>query len=187
MTDQTFHIRRLNDMTRTQPEIVQCDLGDDAGRPALLNGDNDRDDTVLPAPARVAALRAAIATFNDWSEGNDPMESTISEPSTLRSAPLFQDRLLSILDHDTLAPVPSSIELSRVLTSCWLRNTKWLPGTECLARLLRLRLRSGRPSKATAYWVGPGNSFPEMGKVFPPRFGAVFIAQVPIVTARRAG
>jgi len=72
MIDQTFHIRRLNDMTRTQPEIVNATWVTTRGVLHLLNGDNDRDDTVLPAPARVAALRAAIATFNDWTEGNDP-------------------------------------------------------------------------------------------------------------------
>jgi hypothetical protein len=117
MTDQTFHIRRLNDMTRTQPEIVNATWVTTRGVLHLLNGDNDRDDTVLPAPARVAALRAAIATFNDWTEGNDPYGE-----HDFGTLDLFDQRLFFKIDyyhpdHDTLAPVPSSIELCRrVLT-----------------------------------------------------------------------
>jgi Protein of unknown function (DUF3768) len=117
MTDQTFHIRRLNDMTRTQPEIVNATWVTTRGVLHLLNGDSDRDDTVLPAPARVAALRAAIATFDDWTEGNDPYGE-----HDFGAFDLFDQRLFFKIDyyhpdHDSLAPVPSSIELCRrVLT-----------------------------------------------------------------------
>jgi hypothetical protein len=81
----------------------------------LLAGDNDRDDAVLPAPARVAALRAAIATFSNWSEDNDPYGE-----HDFGVFDLFDQRLFFKIDsfhpdHDTLAP--SSIELcQRILT-----------------------------------------------------------------------
>ena len=117
MIDQTFHIRRLNDMTRTQPEIANATWVTTQGVLHLLAGDDDRDDAVLPAPARVAALRAAIATFSNWSEDNDPYGE-----HDFGAFDLFDQRLFFKIDyhhpdHDTLAPVPSSIELCRrVLT-----------------------------------------------------------------------
>jgi hypothetical protein len=96
MTDQTFHIRRLNDMTRTQPEIVNATWVTTQGVLHVLNGDSAQDDAVFPAPARVAALRSAIATFSDWSEDNDPYgEHDFGAFDLFRSAALFQDRLFS--------------------------------------------------------------------------------------------
>jgi len=117
MTDQTFYIRHLNDMTRTQPEIVNATWVTTQGVLHLLVGDNDRDNAVLPTPARVAALRAAIATFSNWSEDNDPYGE-----HDFGAFDLFDHRLFFKIDyfhpdHDTRAPVSSSIELCRrVLT-----------------------------------------------------------------------
>ncbi|MCP5412110.1 MAG: DUF3768 domain-containing protein [Alphaproteobacteria bacterium] len=104
-------------MTRTQPEIVNATWVTTRGVLYLLSGDTDRDNAVLPAPARVAALRAAIATFSNWTEGIDPYGE-----HDFGAFDLFDQRLFFKIDyyhpdHDTRAPVPSSIELCRrVLT-----------------------------------------------------------------------
>jgi hypothetical protein len=112
--DTQTHIRRLNDMTRTQPEIVHATWVTTRGVLHLLAGDNDRDDAVLPAPARVAALRAAIATFSNWSEDNDPYSE-----HDFGAFDLFDQRLFFKIDlyEDTSVKSkndPSSVK--RVLT-----------------------------------------------------------------------
>ena len=62
-------------------------------------------------------LRATLAAFNHWPKGNDPYEE-----HDFGAFDLFGERLFFKIDyyhpdHDTLAPVPSSIELCRrVLT-----------------------------------------------------------------------
>jgi hypothetical protein len=73
MSEQTDHIRRLNDMTRTQPKIVNASWDLTHGVTHLLVGDLAPGQPVAAhAPERVAALRTALASFRDWESGNDP-------------------------------------------------------------------------------------------------------------------
>lgn len=116
MTDHTALTRRLNDMTRSQPEIANASWVMTQGVAALLISD-DGDDPPKPDAARFAMLRATLAAFNHWPKGNDPYEE-----HDFGAFDLFGERLFFNIDyyhpdHDTLAPVPSSIELCRrVLT-----------------------------------------------------------------------
>ena len=66
---------------------------------------------------RVTALRAAIAQFSDWDEGNDPYGEHDFGAFDLLGERLFFKIDYYHPDHDTHAPVPSNIELCRrVLT-----------------------------------------------------------------------
>lgn len=117
MTDQSFHTRRLNDMTRTQPQIVNATWVMTQGVAHLLAGDDDREEAVAAALTRALALRAAIATFSDWREGNDPYGEHDFGAFALFGRRLFFKIDYFHPDHDTLAPVTGSIELCRrVLT-----------------------------------------------------------------------
>jgi hypothetical protein len=117
MSEQTDHIRRLNDMARTQPQIVNATWVMTQGVLHLLAGDDDNDAAVAPALQRVAALRAAIATYSDWSEDNDPHREHDFGAFALFGECLFFKIDYYHPDHDTLAPVPGNIELCRrVLT-----------------------------------------------------------------------
>lgn len=117
MTDKSEHTRRLNDLARTQPDIVNATWVMTRGVMLLLAGDEAADKAVGLAAERVAALRAALARFSDWDAGNDP-----SGEHDFGAFDLFGERLFFKIDyyhpdHDTHAPVPSSIELCRrVLT-----------------------------------------------------------------------
>jgi hypothetical protein len=116
MTDHAALTRRLNDMTRSQPEIANASWVMTQGVAALLIAD-ENDDPPKPDAARFAMLRAALAAFNHWPSGNDPYEE-----HDFGAFDLFGERLFFKIDyyhpdHDTLSPVPSSIELCRrVLT-----------------------------------------------------------------------
>lgn len=108
MTDSAAHIRRLNDLTRSQPTIANAAWVMTQGVTALLTDDESK-----PDPARVAALRSALANFNSWPEGNDPHSE-----HDFGAFDLFGNRLFFKIDyfhpdHDILSPVPSSIELCR--------------------------------------------------------------------------
>jgi len=118
MSEQTDHIRRLNDMARTQPEIVNATWVITQGVAALLVGELAEGEDAKPyAPERVAALRHALATFTDWTEGNDPYGEHDFGAFTLFGARLFFKVDYYHPDHDSLAPVPGNIELCRrVLT-----------------------------------------------------------------------
>ena len=90
MSEQTDHIRRLNDMTRTQPEIVNATWVMTEGVAILLVGELAEGEAPRPyAPERVAALRHALATFTDWTEGNDPYGEHDFGAFTLFGARLF--------------------------------------------------------------------------------------------------
>ena len=116
MTDHIALTRRLNDMTRSQPEIANASWVMTQGVAALLICD-DGDNPAKPDAARFAMLRATLAAFNHWPKGNDSYEE-----HDFSAFDLFGERLFFKVDyyhpdHDTLAPVPSSIELCRrVLT-----------------------------------------------------------------------
>jgi len=117
MTDKSKHTRRLNDLARTQPDIVNATWVMTRGVMLLLARDEAADKAVGLAVERVAALRAALARFSDWDAGNDPYGE-----HDFGAFDLFGERLFFKIDyyhpdHDTHAPVPSSIELCRrVLT-----------------------------------------------------------------------
>jgi hypothetical protein len=116
MTDHTGLTRRLNDMARSQPEIANASWVMTTGVHALLTGDFP-DEPPAKLLARTSALRYAIATFAAWDNGNDPYGE-----HDFGAFDLFGERLFFKIDyyhpdHDTHAPVPSSIELCRrVLT-----------------------------------------------------------------------
>ena len=115
-TDHTAQTRRLNDMTRSQPEIVNASWMMTRGVAALLILE-DGNGKFQPDTTRISKLRATLARFNDWPEGNDPYGE-----HDFGAFDLFGERLFFKIDyyhpdHDTHAPVPSSIELCRrVLT-----------------------------------------------------------------------
>jgi hypothetical protein len=116
MTDHTAHTRRLNDMTRTQPEIANASWVMTQGVAALLVCE-DGATQPTPDPAKLAQLRAALARFDHWPTGNDPYGE-----HDFGAFDLFGERLFFKIDyyhpdHDSLSPVPSSVELCRrVLT-----------------------------------------------------------------------
>jgi hypothetical protein len=118
MSEQTDHIRRLNDMTRTQPQIVNAAWVLTQGVSHLLVGDLAPGQPVAThAPERLVALRAALASFRDWESGNDPYGEHDFGAFALFGARLFFKIVYYHPDHDTLAPVPGNIELCRrVLT-----------------------------------------------------------------------
>jgi hypothetical protein len=112
MTDLSAQTRRLNDLTRSQPTIANASWVMTQGVAVLLTDNDDK-----PDPARLTTLRTALATFNHWPEGNDPYGE-----HDFGAFDLFGERLFFKIDyyhpdHDSHAPVPSSIELCRrVLT-----------------------------------------------------------------------
>jgi hypothetical protein len=114
MTDKTDHIRKLNDLARTQPAIVNASWVITPGVRALLAGGSELDGALPEATAeRIAALRHAVASFNDFPEGNDPYRE-----HDFGSFELYGDRLFWKVDYyhpdrDTLAPEPANIELCR--------------------------------------------------------------------------
>ena len=60
MTDKTDHIRKLNDLARTQPAIVNASWVITPGVRALLAGDSELDGALPEATAeRIAALADA--------------------------------------------------------------------------------------------------------------------------------
>jgi hypothetical protein len=119
MTDKTDQIRRLNDLTRVRPESVNATWIITRGLAQhLVADDNARDPAPAQfAPDRVAALRAALASFSDWVPGNDPYQE-----HDFGAFDLFGERLFFEIDyyhpdHDCHAPDPASIETCRrVLT-----------------------------------------------------------------------
>ena len=118
MSDLTRHTQRLNDLARTRPETVNATWNIARGVAHLLTGENSpADQPEAYAPERAAALRDALALFNDWDSGNDPYGE-----HDFGAFELFGERLFFKIDYyhpenDTLAPVPSNIDLCRrVLT-----------------------------------------------------------------------
>lgn len=117
MTDKTDQTRRLNDLARTQPETVNASWVMTQGVLHLMTGDEDAANATAHAMERVNALRAAIARFSDWDEGNDPYGEHDFGAFDLLGERLFFKIDYYHPDHDTHAPVPSNIELCRrVLT-----------------------------------------------------------------------
>jgi len=118
MSDLTHHTQRLNDLARTRPETVNATWHITRGVAHLLTDENPpADQPEAYAPERAAALRDALALFNDWDSGNDPYGE-----HDFGALELFGARLFFKIDYyhpenDTLAPVPSNIDLCRrVLT-----------------------------------------------------------------------
>jgi hypothetical protein len=115
-TDHNAPTRRLNDMARSQPEIANASWVMTRGVAALLILE-DGNGKFPPDTTRLSTLRATLARFNDWPDGNDPYGE-----HDFGAFDLFGERLFFKIDyyhpdHDTHAPVPSSIELCRrVLT-----------------------------------------------------------------------
>jgi hypothetical protein len=117
MTDHTALTRRLNDMTRTQPSIANATWVMTQSVAALLVSDEEGDGPPKPDPAKLVQLRAALASFDHWPIGNDPYGEHDFGAFDLFGEKLFFKIDYYHPDHDTLAPVPSSIELCRrVLT-----------------------------------------------------------------------
>jgi hypothetical protein len=79
----------------------------------LLTGEDDTPAAVSPALERLAALRAALASFSDFSENNDPHGEHDFGAFELFGQRLFWKIDYYHPDHDTHAPVPSNIELCR--------------------------------------------------------------------------
>ena len=114
-TDYPDLTRRLNDMTRTQPEIANASWVMTQGVAALLISEDGS--PPKPDATRFATLRTTLAHFNDWPEGNDPYGEHDFGAFDLFGEKLFFKIDYYHPDHDTHAPVPSSIELCRrVLT-----------------------------------------------------------------------
>ena len=117
MTNQTNHIRHLNDTARSQPQIVNATWVMTIGVQHLLAGEDDNPAGVTIARDRVKALRHAVATYSDWTEDNDPYGE-----HDFGVFMLFGQRLFFKIDYfhptrGTLAPVPGNVELCRrVLT-----------------------------------------------------------------------
>ena len=117
MNNQTDRIRRLNDMARTQPQIVNATWVMTIGVQHLLASQDDSPAGVTIARDRVMALRNAVATYSDWTEDNDPYGE-----HDFGVFMLFGQRLYFKIDYfhptrDTLAPMPGNVELCRrVLT-----------------------------------------------------------------------
>ena len=117
MSNQTDHIRHHNDMARTQPQIVNATWVMTSGVQRLLAGNDYIPAGMVVARDRVMALRHAVASYSDWSYGNDPYGE-----HDFGAFLLFGERVYFKVDyyhpeHDTLAPVPGNVELCRrVLT-----------------------------------------------------------------------
>jgi hypothetical protein len=118
ITDKTDRIRRLNDLARTQPQIVNATWVLTQGVNHLVMGDGERTEPVRPeALARAAMLRKTIAEFATWEPGSDPYSE-----HDFGAFDLFGERIFFKVDyyhpdHDTHAPDRASIELCRrVLT-----------------------------------------------------------------------
>jgi hypothetical protein len=132
MSEQTDHIRRLNDMARTQPQNVNATWVMTQGVRHLLAGDDDNDAAVAPALQRVAALRAAIATYSDWSEDNDPHGEHDFGHSPC-SGNVFSSRLIIIIPTTTRSPPCPAISRFAAASSrsCWPTNIEIVPSREC--------------------------------------------------------
>jgi hypothetical protein len=121
MTDKTDHIRKLNDLARKQPAIVNATWVITLGVRALLAGDPEPGEPPSEASAeRIAALRHAVATFTDFPEGNDPYHE-----HDFGRFEFFDNKLFWKIDYyhpirDTLAPEPGNIELCRRIVSIML-------------------------------------------------------------------
>jgi hypothetical protein len=116
MPDHTTHTRRLNDMTRTQPSIANATWVMTQAVAALLVLEEGEGPPKLD-PAKLAQLRNALANFDHWHVGNDPYGEHDFGAFDLFGEKLFFKIDYYHPDHDTLAPVPSSVELCRrVLT-----------------------------------------------------------------------
>ncbi len=116
MTDLTALTRRLNDMTRSQPEIANASWVMTQGVAVLLISD-DADGSPKPDATRLGRLRATLAAFNDWPQGNDPYGEHDFGAFDFFGVRLFFKIDYYHPDHDTVSPVSSSIELCRrVLT-----------------------------------------------------------------------
>jgi hypothetical protein len=128
MSEQTDHIRRLNDMARTQPQNVNATWVMTQGVRHLLAGDDDNDAAVAPALQRVAALRAAIATYSDWSEDNDPHGEHDFGHSPC-SGNVFSSRLIIIIPTTTRSPPCPAISSFAAASSpsCWPTNIEITP------------------------------------------------------------
>lgn len=113
MSDQTHHIRRLNDMARTQPEIVNTTWLMTIGVQKLLTDKEDGPAAITSVRGRITALRHAIATYSDWREENDPYGEHDFGTFEFLGERLFFRIDYFHPDHDTLAPVPGNIELCR--------------------------------------------------------------------------
>jgi hypothetical protein len=113
MFNPTEQTRRLNDLARTSPETVNASWVMTQGVAQFLAGDDDTAGAVISGLERLAALRAALAAFTDFSEDNDPHGE-----HDFGAFVLFGQRLLWKIDyyhpdHDNHSPVPSNIELCR--------------------------------------------------------------------------
>jgi hypothetical protein len=113
MTDHTAEIRRLNDLARARPETVNATWVMTRGISHLLGGDDATPTAVAPALERLVALRAAIGSFADFTEGDDPYGEHDFGAFELFGQKLFWKIDYYHPDHDTHAPVPSNIELCR--------------------------------------------------------------------------
>lgn len=83
----------------------------------FLAGDDDTAAAVISGLERLAALRAALAAFTDFSEDNDPYGEHDFGAFVLFGQSLFWKIDYYHPDHDTHAPVPSNIEwCRRILT-----------------------------------------------------------------------
>ena len=113
MADHTAEIRRLNDLARVRPETVNATWVMTRGVLHLLAGDDDTPAAVAPALGKFAALRAAIGSFTEFTEDNDPHGEHDFGAFELFEQKLFWKIDYYHPDHDTQAPVPSNIELCR--------------------------------------------------------------------------
>jgi len=114
MTDKTDHIRKLNDLARTQPAIVNAIWVVTPGVKALLASDPEADGALPEESAeRTATLRHAVATFNDFPQANDPYREHDFGSFELFGGKLFWKIEYYHPDRDTLAPERANIELCR--------------------------------------------------------------------------
>jgi hypothetical protein len=113
MSDSTEQTRRLNDLARTRPQTVNASWVMTQGVAKLLAGEDDASADVSAALERLAALRAALAAFTDFSESNDLHGEHDFGAFVLFGQRLFWKNDYYHPDHDTHAPVPSNIELCR--------------------------------------------------------------------------
>jgi len=109
------HTRRLNDLARTQPQIANATWVLTQGVLHLLADEMPDDERAIAE--RTKALRHAVATFANWTEGNDPYGEHDFGAFVLFGQKLFFKIDYYHPDHDTHAPERGNVELCRrVLT-----------------------------------------------------------------------
>lgn len=106
MTDHTAEIRRLNDLARTRPATVNAIWVMTRGVAVLIAEGEDTPAALRAAATRATQLRAALASFADFSEDNDPYGEHDFGTLALFGARLFWKT--GTVEHRVMPPRPYS-------------------------------------------------------------------------------